>query len=68
MLPSAPFRELPSDESPRKALKGEMDVNHYHSAIQRSRLLIRSLARGRRRADEMNLSHGLLRTLVREGS
>ena len=68
MLPSAPFRGLPSGESPRKASKGEMGVNHYHSAIQRSRLLIRSLARLRPRADEMNLSHGLLRTFVREGS
>jgi hypothetical protein len=43
-------------------------VNHYHTAIQRSRLLIRSLARLCPRADEMNLSHELLRPVVREGS
>jgi hypothetical protein len=68
MLSSASFRSLPSGESPRKASKGEMGVNNHQSVTQWSRLLIRSLACGLRRADEMNLSHELLRTFVREGS
>ncbi len=45
MLSSAPFRGLPLGESPRKASKGAMDVNHHHSAANPSRLLNRSLAR-----------------------
>jgi hypothetical protein len=69
MLSSAPFRGLTSGESPRKASKGEMDVNHHHSATQPSWLLIRSLARRLRRTGEMNLSQDeLLRPVLQEGS
>ena len=68
MLSSAPFRGLPSGESPRKASKGAMDVNYHHSATQRNRLLIRSLVRGLKRAGELDFSHEQLRPVIREDS
>jgi hypothetical protein len=69
MLSSAPFRGLPSGESPRKASKGAIDVDHHHNAANLSRPLDRSLDRRRRRAGEMNLPQAdLLRPVVKEGS
>ncbi len=70
MLTSAPFRGLPSGESPRKASKGAMDVDHHGNAGDLGWQLNRSLARRRRRrAGEMNFPHAeRLRPVVKEGS
>ncbi len=69
MLSSAPFRGLPSGESPRKASKGEIDVYHHRSVVALGWPLNRSLARRRRRAGEMNRPQDeLLRPVVKEGS
>jgi hypothetical protein len=68
MLSSAPFRGLPSGESPRKASKGAMDVDHDHSAANLSRPPDWSLAL-RRRAGEMNLPQAEpVRPVIKEGS
>jgi hypothetical protein len=69
MISSAPFRGLPSGESPRKASKGAIDVDHHHSAADSGWPLNRSLARRRRRAGEMNFPQAeQLRPAVKEGS
>jgi len=68
MLSSAPFRGLPSGESPRKASKGAMDVDHDHRAANLSRPPDWSLAL-RRRAGEMNLPQAeRVRPVIKEGS
>ena len=69
MLSSAPFRGLPLGESPRKASKGAMDVNHRRSAAKPSWLLNRSLAPRRWQPGEMNLPQAeLLRPVAQEDS
>jgi len=69
MLSSAPFRGLPSGESPRKASKGAIDVDHHRSAADSGWPLNRSLARRQQRAGEMSLPQAeLLRPVVQEGS
>ena len=69
MLSSAPFRGLPSGESPRKVSKGVIDVDHHRSAAAPGWSSNRSLARRRRRAGEMNLPQAeRLRLVVKEDS
>lgn len=68
MLSSAPFRGLPSGESPRKASKGDMDMSHHCSAAKPSWLPDQSVARRCRRAGKLGLPQAELLRPVREGS